>query len=95
MDQKTFNLDADVVESVEFTILGKYTYKFRQMNTEELDAFQNIKDINSEGREFLYQFVTPINEETPEFKEIAPKLLARHWKNFFKMIVSSVEDGNS
>lgn len=93
MDQKIINLDDNVSEYIEFTLKG-HKYKFRQLTTEEIDAFQNVKGSDKESREYLYQFVSPVDEGTPPFEELAPKMLLQHWKNFLKM-VTSVVDGNS
>lgn len=79
-----YNLDDDVKESFHFTIKG-HEYEFRQLTTEELDAFQNIKN-DKDIREYLYQFITPVLKESPEFKEITKQMLTPHWRNFLNMV---------
>lgn len=81
---KSYNLDDDVRESFEFTIKG-HTYQFRQLTTEEIDAFQKMTG-DKEIREHLYQFVSPISKDAPAFTEMAKQMLAPHWKNFIIMV---------
>lgn len=81
---KDYKLDEDVSESFQFTIKG-HAYSFRQLNTEELEKFQGTKG-DKEVREYLYQFITPINETSPQFPEMAKQMIAPHWKNFIKMV---------
>jgi len=81
---KTYNLDEEVKESFHFTIKG-HEYEFRQLTTEEIDAFQNMKG-DKEIREHLYQFITPSSKDAPDFPEMAKQMLAPHWKNFIKMV---------
>lgn len=82
--EKKYNLDDDVHESFHFTIKG-HEYSFRQLTTEEIDAFQNMKG-DKEIREYLYQFVTPIQKDSPSFVDMAKQMLAPHWKNFITMV---------
>ena len=85
---KTYNLDEDVRESFRFILNGN-EYEFKQLTTEELDAFQKIineKKTDSELREYFYQFITPVNKDTPPFDEISKQMLTPHWKNFITMV---------
>lgn len=94
-EQKIHNLDNEVRETFKFTIKG-HTYEFRQMTTEEIDNFQNIKT-DKEIREYLYSFITKIDPEGPEFTEIAKQMIAPHWRNFMNMVIAEMggKDGSS
>lgn len=81
---KTYNLDEEVKESFRFSIKG-HEYDFRQLNTEELENFQGMKG-DKEIREYLYQFITPVKEDSPAFTAMAKQLLAPHWRNFINMV---------
>lgn len=84
-NEKIHNLDDDVRESFRFQIKG-YEYMFRQMNTEEIDEFRQIKE-DKEIREYLYQFIDKTKEDEPEFREIAKKMIAPNWTKFMAMVV--------
>lgn len=79
-----YNLDEDVRESFQFNLKG-HLYNFRQLTTEEIDQFQNLKG-DKEIREWLYQYITPVEEASPKFDEIAKLMVAGNWKNFIKMV---------
>lgn len=81
---KQYNLDEDVKESFRFTIKG-HTYEFRQLNTEEIDKFQNIKEEKA-IREYLFSFITPVDASSPSFEDVSKQMLAPHWKNFVNMV---------
>lgn len=85
---KTYNLDEDVRESFRFVLKG-HEYDFKQLTTEELDAFQKFvqeKKNDSELREYFYQFITPVSKESPSFQDISKQMLTPHWKNFITMV---------
>ncbi len=79
-----YNLDEDVRESFQFK-LKDHLYNFRQLTTEEIDQFQNLKG-DKEIREWLYQYITPVDEKSPKFKDMAKVMVAGNWKNFIKMV---------
>lgn len=89
-EKKIHNLNEGIEESFNFLVLG-YEYNFRQMTTEELDAFATLTDkSNKEVREYLYQFVSPVGEKTPPFSETAKKMLTPHWVAFLNMVKSEM-----
>jgi len=82
----TYDLEDDVVESFEFTVMG-HTYSFRHPNTEEFNEIEKIsKGDADKSNEYMYQFITPVGEEVPPFSEVAEKLTIPRWRNFWAMI---------
>ncbi len=97
MENKIHNLDDGVQEHFEFIVKG-HTYRFRQPNTEELDAIRIAtlpvtEDMDekateaksTESKEALFQFITPVGE-APEFKEVSKQMTVPHWNRFNKMV---------
>lgn len=93
MASKPYNLDDDISESFRFIVKG-YEYDMRQMTTEEIDEFRDVKD-EKQIREHLYQFITPVAKDTPEFPEIAKKMLAKQWLKFVEMIKVEMTGDNA
>lgn len=78
------NLDT-VAEYFEFIVKG-HNYRFRHMNTEELEGLKAIEKDDQKSKEYLYSFITRVNETSPEFSEIAKKMITPQWVRFRKMI---------
>jgi hypothetical protein len=83
------NLDESIVESFEFIVKG-YKYKFRQPNTEELEELAKLGSDEKKSQEFLFSFISKVDESSPEFPEVAKKMIAPHWVAFRKMIQSEL-----
>lgn len=81
------DLDAGIQESFEFIVKG-HKYRFRQLNTEEIEKLQEVsKDKDAlKTKEFLFQFITKVDEKSPEFAEVAKQMIAPQWKKFQEMI---------
>lgn len=91
---KVYDLDQDVQETFRFTLKG-YAYDFRQMTTEEIDEFQSKKN-DKEIREYLFTFITPVEEKSPKFTEISKQMIAPHWVKFLEMIKTEMAgNGNN
>lgn len=89
----TYNLDDQVSEFFEFTVLG-HNYRFKHLNTEEMTNLQkNLKE-EDELQKFFANFVTPIGD-APPFAEISKKMLPGHWKQFRNMITTEMGDGGN
>lgn len=84
----TFNLDDGAVEYFEFTLFGK-KYKFRYPNTEEFEIISKLKENEDDKglQDFLYPFITPIDDDAPDFKEAEKKMLPPHLRNFNEMVM--------
>jgi hypothetical protein len=82
MADQSFNLDDNVQEFTEFTLLG-HKYKFRQFNSDEAKEMSSVD--KSQFNTWVSQFITPI-DGAPTFETIAGKMLIKHWDNFNKMI---------
>ena len=79
------NLDLDIQEYFEFQIKG-HCYRFRQPTTEEMQMFAKLDTKDETGvNEFIYQFITPI-DNAPKFEDVAKQMLLPHWKKFREMI---------
>lgn len=91
-----YNLDENIYEYFEFIVKG-HRYKFRQLNTEELKELQTLAKGNDEDKiqEYLFQFITKVDADTPEFPEIAKKMITKQWIKFRKMLVSEMSDEQS
>lgn len=85
MASSIHNLDDSLVEYFDFTVKG-HTYRFRHLNTEEMEKLRSFKDNDAEAQKYLYSFITKINEEDPEFPEIAKQMITPQWVKFRKMI---------
>jgi hypothetical protein len=87
MPQPIHKLDDGVQEYFEFEIKG-HRYQFRHMTLDELKHLQEIEKKDEESREYLYSFITSVDEKSPAFPEIAKTLLTPHWIKFRKMVES-------
>lgn len=92
IEPKAYNLDEDVKESFRFILKG-YEYDFRQMTTEEIDKFQTLKE-EKEQREFLFSFITPVDEKSPTFEEVSKRMYAKNWRNFLTMVTTEMGGNN-
>jgi hypothetical protein len=88
MAQLPHNLDENVTEYFEFVVLG-HKYKFKHLTTEELEELTRIdKDPQNDTKlkDFLYKFISKTEDTSPEFSEVAKKMLVPHWTKFKEMI---------
>lgn len=81
----THNLDEQIVEYFDFILKG-HTYRFRHLTIEELEKVQELKDNEKELRLYLFQFIDKVNPESPDFPEIAKKMIAPQWMKFAEML---------
>ena len=85
-ESKIYNLDEGVEESFTFQIL-KHAYRFRHLNSEEMEKFKSFKDKdNKEMQAFMNQFITKIDGASPEFAELSLLMIPPHWKKFLVML---------
>lgn len=87
MPAKIHNLDESVQEYFEF-VVNKYSYRFRHMNTEELEELKAVSGDEEKSRIFMYRFIEKVDPASPDFAEVAKKMLVPQWVNFKKMITS-------
>lgn len=89
----TYNLNSEK-EYFEFTIFGGQ-YRFRLPNMEESERFDEIErndeklspsDLTKKRLDFMYGFISKISEDGDEFRDVAKKMNANHWKNFNEML---------
>lgn len=85
LPNKIHNLDEGVEESFTFQVLGN-VYKFKQPTTEELEKIQSFEDDDVKLKEYFFNFISKVDEKSPEFIELSKKLYAGHWKKFKEMI---------
>lgn len=87
------NLDTDVTEYFEFKIFG-HIYKFRYLTTAETEEFQTKATAGRQEFEaFLYQFISPVSPNAPDFKTLAKKMIIPQWRNFTTMIKAEFSMG--
>lgn len=79
------DLDKDVAEYFEFVVEG-YHYKFRQMNTEEMEKLKDVQDDDKKSKEYLFTFITPVDPSSPAFPDLAKKIIAPKWAKFREMM---------
>jgi hypothetical protein len=87
------NLDDGVQEYFEFILKG-HTYRFRHLNTEEIEHLRKIDGDDKKVKEYLFQFITKVKEDAPEFPVVSQQMLTPHWIKFKKMIQAEMGDAN-
>lgn len=85
MDNKIHDLDEGVVEYFDFKVFG-HTYRFKHLNTEEVQAIQAMGEDGAKVQEYLYKFISPVDKDAPDFPEIAKRMTIPHFQKFQKMI---------
>lgn len=93
MDSKVYNLDEGIQEYFEFIIKGN-KYKFRHLNTEEMEKFRVISEDEEKAKTFLYDFISKESDEAPDFSEVAKKMITPQWVKFRKMLLAEMSDEN-
>lgn len=81
----TYNLDDQTSEFFTFRLKG-HNYQFRYMTLDELDGFKVIQDSEEKAKEYLFQFITPMDEKSPQIQESFTKMTIPEVKNFFNML---------
>ncbi len=80
-----YNLD-DAREFFEFIIKG-HTYRFRYLTGEEVDKMQKMETEDPEAaKEYMFGFITKVDESAPDFKSIQNEITSAQWKIFRTMI---------
>lgn len=79
------NLDEGIEEYFEFVIFG-HNYKFRYMNTNEIQELDKLKENPKKLEEYFYNFIEPADDKAPDFKEIQKKMTIPHLLRFNKMV---------
>ncbi len=82
---KIYDLDEGVVEYFDFKLFG-HTYRFKHMNTEEVQAIRELGEDGTKVQEYLYKFVSAVDKDTPDFMEVSKKMTIPHLQKFQKMI---------
>ena len=89
------NLDEGIQEYFEFIVKG-HTYRFRQLNTEEIEDIAKVDFEKEDARKYLYRFISKVDPKSPDFEAIANKMIAPQWVKFQEMIkVEMGLDGNN
>lgn len=83
------NLDEGVLESFNFIVKG-HEYKFRHLNTDEMEEARKIGEDEEKAKNYLYQFISPVKPESPKFEEVAKQMITSQWKNFRAMLKSEI-----
>lgn len=78
------NLD-DVQQYFEF-VVNSHKYRFRYMTVEEAETMQNMSNDEAKLRDFLYSFISKVDEASPNFEDVAKKMITPQWIRFRKMI---------
>ena len=79
------NLDIDVAEYFEFIIKG-HSYRFRHLNTEEVESMKSFESDEEKTKDYLFNFISKVNDDAPDFKEVAKKMITPQWVKFREMI---------
>lgn len=84
-DSPIHNLDEGLLEYFDFIVKG-HTYRFRHPNTKEMEKMKDVKADEAASRAQLFQFITTVSEDAPEFSTIVDDLTVPYWKRFNEMI---------
>lgn len=85
MTTQPYNLDESLAESFSFTIKG-HEYNFRHLNTEEMDELAKLEGQSEKLKEFIIQFISKVDDKSPDFSEILKTMITPQWRNFRKMM---------
>lgn len=85
MVQKMHNLDDGVNEYFDFTVKG-HTFRFRHMTMDEIEKMKEFENDEKKSREYLFGFISKVDETSPEFVEVSKQMTAPHWIRFREMI---------
>lgn len=91
MSNQVYNFD-DVSEYFDFILFGK-KYRFKHLTSAE---FQELQKLENEAKEdatktdafndYVYSFITKVDEDAPDFKEVQKKMIFPQLKAFWNMI---------
>lgn len=87
MENKIHDLDDGVIEYFDFKLFGN-TYRFKHLNTEEVEVIKSFGGDGDKIQTYLYKFITPVDKDIPEFSEVSKKMTIPHLQKFQKMIKS-------
>lgn len=91
---KPYDLSESLEESFTFKLRG-FTYRFRYMSGEEIEKYRELtkdKDQNDQTvLEYFYSFVTKVDENAPEFKDMQKKMIIPELRRFRQMIETEFE----
>lgn len=82
---EVYNLDESVQEYFEFKLKG-HNYRFNHMNTEQIEELQKLKGDDKKSQEFMFKFISKVDEKSPDFTELSKQMIAPHWIKFTEMI---------
>jgi len=82
---KIHNLDEQVEEHFEFIVKG-HRYRFRHMNTEELEHLKEIEDDDEKTKKYFYSFISAIDKKSPNWESISKKMIVPQLRKFTEMI---------
>lgn len=84
---KMHNLDQDVNEYFEFTVKG-HLYRFRHLTMSEIEKMKEFENDETKSRQYLFTFISKVNETSPDFEEVSRQMIAPHWLRFKEMITA-------
>jgi len=85
-----YDLDSGISEYFEFILKGNI-YRFRYPTTREATLANELKDKSEkESKDFMIQFVTKVDEKTPNFEDIIDDLNVKYWAKFISMVTSEL-----
>jgi len=82
---KVYDLNESVQEYFEFQV-GGVNYRFRHLNTEDLEHLKEIETDEKKSKEFMFSFIDKVDASSLDFSEVAKKMIAPQWIRFRKMI---------
>jgi hypothetical protein len=93
MDNKIHDLDEGIVEYFDFKLFG-HIYRFKQLNSDEIDMIRTFSEDGEKIQKYLYEFITKVDPNSPDFSEVAKKMTIPHLQKFQKMIKAefSIDD---
>lgn len=90
--KETINLDSELSEYFDFIVEG-YTYRFRYPTVEEAGLFANMTDDEEKITDTIFSFISKVEDTSPDFKDIYPKMIIPKQQKFVQMLKSELGNG--
>lgn len=83
-DAPKYNLDVDS-DHFDFTV-NNHLYRFKHMTMADLNDMDKLRDQEQELGKFFSQFITKVNDDSPDFEEISKTFIVPNWRKFHEMV---------
>jgi len=90
--KETINLDSELSEYFDFIVEG-HTYRFRYPTIEEAGNLSNMAEDEEKTMAFIFSFINKVDDASPDFKDIYPKMIIPKQQKFVQMLKSELGNG--